>query len=556
MSRVGDHLSDTLKGHIAYDGTSTPAKTALFLVVCAAWLLPGLIGHDPWKTDDAVSFGVVSEMLKGGDWMIPFVAGEPYLERAPLFFWVSALFAKLFGAVLPLHDAARLAAGFFMAVTLAATSLAAMAIHGERAARISVLLLIGCVGLLIRAHEMSTDLAGLAGVALGLLGFALCAKRPRLGGAVAGLSIATAFLGDGFFPAFLLVAVGALLPFAGGAWRTRGYAIAAGIALAIALPLAAAWPIAFAYKSPALWHEWLSQALASRWSGSTARAGFTDLFYFAKIITWYAWPALPLAAWTLWRARKTIRQRPNLQLPLAALVVFFTALTLVAEAREVNALPLLLPLVLLGVAELDSIRRGAASALDWFGVTTFFLFGALIWLGWIAAMTGSPEPIAAWLQREVPGYKYAFRFIPFALAMLLTLVWIVVVARSLRTTRRAVVNWAAGITMTWMLVMTLGLPLVDQARSYRATAEQLRAALGGSLCTVGMGLGDPQRALLDHYIQLRTFKPEHPNAANCKTLLVQGAPGRLPEVGAQWAEAWRGSRPGDKTEVFVLYRRG
>ena len=556
MSQASDHLSDTLKGRIAYDGTSTPAKTALFLVVCAAWLLPGLIGHEPWKTDDAVSFGVVSEMLRGSSWMIPSVAGEPYLERAPLFFWVAALFAKLFGAVLPLHDAARLAAGFFMAVTLAATSIAALTIHGERASRISVLLLIGCVGLLIRAHEMSSDLAGLAGVALGLLGLALSVKRPRIGGAVAGVGIATAFLGDGFFPAFLLVAVGAMLPLAGGTWRTRGYAIAAVIALAVAAPLAAAWPIAFAHQSPALWHEWLSQAFASRWSGPTARAGFNDLFYFAKIITWYAWPALPLAAWTLWRARKTLRQRPNLHLPFAALVVFFTGLTLVAEAREVNALPLLLPLVLLGVAELDSIRRGAASALDWFGVTTFFLFGALIWLGWFAAMTGSPEAIAAWLQREVPGYKYPFRFIPFTLAMLLTLVWIVVVARSLRTTRRAIVNWAAGITMAWMLLMTLGLPIVDQARSYRATADRLRAALGGSLCTVSMGVGDPQRALLDHYIQLRTFKPEHPNAANCKTLLVQGAPGRLPDVGAQWIEAWRGSRPGDKTEVFVLYRRG
>lgn len=556
MSRTGDALSDTLKGRIAYDGTSTPAKTALFLIVCAAWLLPGLIGHDPWKTDDAVSFGVVSEILKGGSWMIPTVAGEAYLEHAPLLFWVAAIFAKIFGAVLPVHDAARLAAGFFMAVTLGATSLTALTIHGERAGRISVLLLIGCVGLLIRAHEMSTDLAGLAGVALGLLGIALCAKRPRVGGAVAGLGIATAFLGDGFFPAFLILAVGALLPFAGGAWRTRSYALSAGIALAIALPLGAAWPVTFAHQAPALWHEWLVLAFASRWSGPSTQAGFADLFYFARIITWYAWPALPLAAWTLWRARKTIRQRTNLHLPLAALVVFFTALTLVADAREINALPLLLPLVLLGVAELDSIRRGAASALDWFGVTTFFLCGVLIWLAWFAAMTGSPEAIAAWLQREVPGYKYPFRFIPFTLAMLLTLVWIVVVARSLRTTRRAVVNWAAGITMTWMLVMTLGLPIVNQARSYRATAEQLRTALAGSLCTVGMGLGDPQRALLDHYIQLRTFKPDHANAPNCATLLVQGVPGKLPDVGAQWKETWRGSRPGDKTEVFVLYRRG
>jgi hypothetical protein len=110
--------------------------------------------------------------------------------------------------------------------------------------------------------------------------------------------------------------------------------------------------------------------------------------------------------------------------------------------------------------------------------------------------------------------------------------------------------------MTWMLVMTLGLPIVNEARSYKGVAERLRTALTGSACTIGMGLGDPQRALLDHYIQLRTYKPDHANAANCNTLLVQASRGKLPVVGAQWTEAWRGSRPGDKTELFVLYRRG
>ena len=70
-----------------------------------------------------------------------------------------------------------------------------------------------------------------------------------------------------------------------------------------------------------------------------------------------------------------------------------------------------------------------------------------------------------------------------------------------------------------------------------------------------MGLGDAQRALLDHYIQLRTFRPDHANAGNCTTLLLQATPGRLPDVGAQWSETWRGSRPGDKSEMFVVFRR-
>ena len=61
---------DASRGRIAFDGTSTPVKTGLFLVVCFAWLLPGLVGHDPWKADEAVSFGTVVDMLRSGDWVL------------------------------------------------------------------------------------------------------------------------------------------------------------------------------------------------------------------------------------------------------------------------------------------------------------------------------------------------------------------------------------------------------------------------------------------------------------------------------------------------------
>jgi hypothetical protein len=210
----------------------------------------------------------------------------------------------------------------------------------------------------------------------------------------------------------------------------------------------------------------------------------------------------------------------------------------------------------LGVAELDSMPRGAASALDWFGVTTFALFAIAIWVGWAAAMTGSPAAVAQWIAREVPGFHYPFRFVPFALAALLTCIWVVVVARSLRTTRRAVVNWSAGITMVWMLTMTLGLPLVDQARSYRGVSAELKAALGTPACTIGAGVGDAQRALLDYFIGLRLTRPQSREAAGCDALLAQQVAGReLPVDTRVWREDWRGSRPGDRSESFVLYRR-
>ena len=41
----------------------SPLPVPLLLVLCAAYLLPGLFDHDPWKADDAVSLGVILEAV-------------------------------------------------------------------------------------------------------------------------------------------------------------------------------------------------------------------------------------------------------------------------------------------------------------------------------------------------------------------------------------------------------------------------------------------------------------------------------------------------------------
>ena len=548
-------IEEPRRGRIAYDGTSTPLKSALFFVVCFAWLVPGLVGHDPWKYDEAVVFGMVTEILRHGDWVTFRIAGEPYFDKAPLFVWVAAIFTKALGGLMPAYDAARLASGFFMAATLAFLSLACRQLMGERAMRIGVLLFIGCLGLLLRAHEMMTDLAGLAGVSLGLYGLVLAKRRPRVGGWVAGLGIGFAFLGNGFLPAGMLVGVMVLLPATSEFWRTRDYAITAAIALLAALPLLAIWPLALASTAPGHLQVWLDNAASSRWTDPFTHDGM-EMVYFARILPWYAWPAWPFAAWALWRARRVLLDRRDVMLPLTAFIAFFLVASVFGEAREANGLALLLPLAILGAAELDSVPRGAASALDWFGMMTFLSFAALLWIGWFAAMTGRPEMAAAWIAKEVPGFRYTFSFIAFALAALLTLIWLVVVARSLRSTRRALVNWTAGITMVWMLMMTIGLPLVDAARSYRKVAARIAAELPANFqCIARRNLGEPQRALLDYFANIRTLREENPAAARCRVLLVQAAPLKIPMVGPEWSELWRGSRPGDRNELFILYKR-
>ena len=94
-----------------------PAGVWLVALV-TAWVLFGLVGHDPWKPDEAHYFGVVLDFLRHGDLVVPTLAGEPFVEKPPLFYIVAGLFATIGGAALPLHDAARLATGFFVGIAL------------------------------------------------------------------------------------------------------------------------------------------------------------------------------------------------------------------------------------------------------------------------------------------------------------------------------------------------------------------------------------------------------------------------------------------------------
>ncbi|HEX5464552.1 MAG TPA: glycosyl transferase, partial [Burkholderiales bacterium] len=100
------------------------ARIALVGLLCVAWILPGLIGHDPWKPDEAYSFGLIYHIIRHGDWVVPMLAGQPFLEKPPLYYLTAAAFAKAFSPPLALHDAARLASGFYMAIVFLFTGFA------------------------------------------------------------------------------------------------------------------------------------------------------------------------------------------------------------------------------------------------------------------------------------------------------------------------------------------------------------------------------------------------------------------------------------------------
>ena len=532
----------------------TPAKAILLGLLIAVWLGTGLVGHDPWKPDEATSFGVVYSMLQSGDWLAPALAGEPYMDKPPLFYWTAVLFAKLFSPLLPLHDGARLASGFYTALALLFTGLAGRRLYGENRGWAAAIILIGCLGMLVRAHQMITDLGLLAGCAMMLYGFTLSQERSVRAGLLIGTGMGIGFMSKGFIAPLLFVLIAAALPALFSQWRVRRYLSSLAVAALCALPWLIIWPLLLYLHSPQLFADWAWTHNIGNWLDYAGRGPTHESFYYLKNLPWLAWPALPLAAWVVWQSRRRLAQRDDLQLPLVAFGVMLVTLSFVPDIKEVFALPMLLPLALLATASLSALRRGAANALDWFGLMTFALLAIAMWWGWAGLLLDNHAKITRWLKDYQPGFDPEFQTTPFVIAVIATVLWLVLVWRVGRSMRRAVVNWAAGITLLWILAMTIWLPWLDSGKSYRHMVASMKHAMPTKYQCVGRDyLGDGQRAMLHYFGGILTREDRH---ERCDLRLIQGDRLSKPLLDEKrWKKIWEGSRKGDKNEHYRLYRK-
>lgn len=519
------------------------AKTHLLLLLCLLWVSVGLIGHGPWKPDELQTISVIKHFWEGGSWAAPAMAGEPFLKKPPLYYLSAAAFAKTFSPLLAPHDAARLATGFWMALTLLLVGMTGRELWGVGSGRQATLIFLSSIGLVFSAHTLNPDVAGLTGYAMVFYALALAPRKPLRSGLLLGTGAGIGFLAKGLLPAEVALAMALLLPMLFCHWRRSSYLLVLVVAMVVALLWMAPWLLALK-QSPELLQMWLA----------SERPEGNNFLYFAKTLSWYAWPALPLAAWTLWRMRP---DHASIQIALLFFLVLSVMLGIGAESRDIHALPLLLPLALLATPAVDRLARGAASALDWFGVMLFGTLGFLVWLGWFAMMTGIPAKLAQRMHKLSSAYVPEFSWLAFLMALGLTAVWAAVVLKTnKRTNRAAVTDWAVGMTLVWGLVMTLWLPWLDATKSYQSVFESLRKAVPQQyVCITGRGVGDSQRAALDYYANLHVQRFELVQNLGCDLYLIQDERGRQKiDPGSDWKLVWEGRRPSDRRESFRLYQ--
>lgn len=529
------------------------------LLLCLAYLVPGLIGRDPWKNADLMAFGYMANMARGvSTWMEPALGGIAGTGSL-LPYWIGAAAIRLLGPWLGDPLAARLPFMLLLAATLwmswwttyylartEAAQPAPFAFGGEahpvdyaRAIADGALLaLIASLGLLQLGHETTPELLQLAGVTLFVLGLAVAPFHPARAH-VAVLVALPALTASGSPAMAVLLGLVGLVTALRSTYpsvRTLAWTLVAAIVLG-----------GIVASALNLWSWRLGSEFSLRQLG--------------RLLAWFTWPAWPLALWTLWRWRGHLLRR-HMVVPLGAFGVALGASIFMGGSDR--ALLLGLPsLATLAAFALPTLKRSFSSLIDWFALFFFTFWALLFWVVYTSLQFGWPAKPAANVLRLLPGYTHGpLNVWVLGLAAAASLAWLGLVRW--RTGRQQHPLWtslvlpASGVALGWLLVMSLHLPVLNYARSYRPMLDQMARVIPPGSCVDVIG-GEPLRAALESMAGYRVHgmaSVQDKGAARCDWRVLAATVSVVPpEPPPGWRRVQMMRRPGDKDEAVVIFRR-
>ena len=563
---------------VAQNAVRPLPRIALWLF-CLAYLVPGLVGREPWKGEELQVFGQMLALAQGqSNWLHPTVWGQTLPLDAPLAYWMGAWAIGLAPSWLSAGSAARIPFALLLALTMFSTWKAAYYLGlGARAQPVAfafggeakpkdyartiadsaTLALIACLGMALLSHEATPMLMQFSFFGCAFLGASALPYHPfkssmALVVALAGLS----FSGAPTLSVLLATGVACIIFFDKENENTSLLRMYAYALLACALGIAA---IAHYFD---LFH-WRISSTARDWNNWR---GLVDL------LVWFMWPAWPLVLWTLWQWRRQWLSQNwsrHLVLPLwfIALALCVAFMTRTEDQTLMLVLP---PMATLAAFALPTFRRSFSAFIDWFTLIFFTGCAFIIWVIWIAMQTGWPPQPAANVARLAPGFVPSFSVLAFVFALMATAIWAWLVKWRVGRHRQAIwkslVLPSGGAALCWLLLMSLWLPLLDFARSYVPWVQQIQQTMkaqGGSSsdCMMTYGLNVGQMTAF-HYHGGFEIKPldnaESPQNASCRWLMVDND--SRPELAQvahikEWRRIETIKRPANKNEDVTLYLR-
>ncbi len=367
------------------------------LLVWALATLSGLLTRPLIPVDELRYAAVAWEMWSRGDFLVPYLNGEPYSHKPPLFFWLIHAGWWLFGVS---EGVVRLVAPVLMLCNLLLVALLAKLLWPRHTgiAQVSPWVLLSATFLVAFFVWVQIDLLLMACVLLALCGVVLAGNGRQSGWWLTGIGIGLGLLAKG--PVILLpvlplawLAPWWLAPHARLRWLTwyacSVFSVLIGAALALAWAVPAAQAGGAAYREAIFW-------------GQTAQR-VVESFAHAHPVWWYLpWLLLLFAPWVmlpwLWSGMRLAWQQrdPGMRFCVTWMLAGLLLLSLIS-GKQVKYLLLILPAFALLISRvLVAMPDRPVLQRPW------WLAGLLAVLGVIGMVAPSVLRKAAWLNEVSP----------------------------------------------------------------------------------------------------------------------------------------------------------
>ncbi|WGO83110.1 ArnT family glycosyltransferase [Arsenophonus apicola] len=550
--------------------SKTDIKTLFgFLLFLLIYLLPGIFGHNPWKQDENYSFGIIQTMYETGNWLIPTNAGQPFMEKPPLYYWVATIAVHLFSSWLPMHDAARTASLFFSAVSLSffiflARRFFSADSFSDHRIWIALALFTSAPGILRHSHDMFTDTALIAGTIIGLYGLLGLIKQENNLFSTLWLTAGTiiTMLSKGVFVPGLIWICLILAPICLKACRNKRYYSLAIIAGLLSLCLILPWPILLFRDSPELFKVWFWDNNIGRFLGFSVEhlGAKAKAFRIPEAILLFALPSGILAF--IFILKQPIKNLTDNRffLPTCFVLLGVILLQISASGRALYLLPFIAPMALLATHCFCRLPSLIYKIGYYFSLILFSLIIPLIWIGYGLSFSTKHHQLLAIFRQWLPsGYQPHFSWLAFLFALAITLIWLFkkrFLANQLAL--KAAQIWCLGLTVIWGLIFSLFIGWIDYAKGYQNVFADLKQHIASEFlptdCMVSHEVGESEAPMLYYYTGiLHQSQYHYETPPNCRWLLDLSKEVREPPPGMEIF--WIGHRPDETKENLVLYKK-
>ena len=468
-----------------------PQSAVYMLLALSLLLFVPKLGMPLLDPDEGLYAEIAREMLTSGDWVIPHVNGLPYLEKPPLYFWLTALTFQLFG---PSEWATRLWSAISALGTVLLTWRIGRRLYGAPAGLMAGVVVATVVGNALYVRRASTDQLFVFCLTLAMYGFLRDAERPDRGrarfllfylGAALGV-LAKGFLGV-VFPV-LIVGLGLATVRRSGlrssvplGWRELNLVRGTALFAIIAVP----WHALVAWRSPMLFNFYvvdnhLLRFLNARRYVEDDVPSSTLAFLVASFLWAFPWSVFTLARRDPGRSPRG-RWRPVVVIWLVAVVGLFALSRFKHEYYALPAFPALAVLVAGAWVSGRDIGRWLVIGLIGCGVVGPWALWAGHWLTPGQALNGLAELNAYYRILRDQGLPFPFASArPFgdllsALGMVLLAGWGLATLCWVRGWRRGAFVSLVGLSGAITVMIFRLLDVVEPHHSVKEIAQAINA---------------------------------------------------------------------------------